>query len=77
MPDQDKKTLDRLKGKTTRLSIILNAGLVLLKFVIGTAIGSVSIMTEAILSSMDLVAAYPGEPAINKKCPCPLFENGD
>ena len=42
MPDQDKKNLDRLKEKTARLSIISNTGLVILKFVVGMAIGILS-----------------------------------
>jgi len=53
----DKASLDTLKEKTARLSVISNAGLVLMKFVIGFAIGSVSIISEAIHSSMDLIAA--------------------
>jgi len=53
----DKASLDQLKEKTARLSVISNAGLVIMKFVIGFAIGSVSIISEAIHSSMDLVAA--------------------
>jgi cation diffusion facilitator family transporter len=56
-PEMDKATLDQLKEKTARLSVISNAGLVLMKFVIGFAIGSVSIISEAIHSSMDLIAA--------------------
>ena len=53
----DKQSLDRLKEKTAHLSIISNTGLVLMKFVVGFAIGSVSIISEAIHSSMDLIAA--------------------
>ncbi|WP_394698758.1 cation diffusion facilitator family transporter [uncultured Methanoregula sp.] len=53
----DKQTLDKLKEKTAHISVISNAGLVLMKFVVGFAIGSVSIMSEAIHSSMDLIAA--------------------
>jgi len=53
----DKATLDQLKEKTARLSVISNTGLVLMKFVVGFAIGSVSIISEAIHSSMDLIAA--------------------
>jgi len=52
-----KESLDLLKEKTARLSVISNTGLVLLKFVVGFAIGSVSIISEAIHSSMDLIAA--------------------
>jgi cation diffusion facilitator family transporter len=53
----EKESLDRLKQNTARLSVISNTGLVLMKFVIGFAIGSVSIISEAIHSSMDLIAA--------------------
>jgi len=53
----DKVSLDKLKESTARLSVLSNTGLVLMKFVVGTAIGSVSIISEAIHSSMDLIAA--------------------
>jgi cation diffusion facilitator family transporter len=56
-PPRDKAELDRLKNSTARLSVISNTGLVLMKFAIGFASGSVSIISEAIHSSMDLVAA--------------------
>jgi cation diffusion facilitator family transporter len=53
----DKGELDRLKERTARLSVLSNSGLVLMKFTVGIAIGSVSIISEAIHSSMDLIAA--------------------
>ena len=56
-PEMDKASLDKLKESTARLSVISNTGLVLMKFIVGTAIGSVSIISEAIHSSMDLIAA--------------------
>jgi cation diffusion facilitator family transporter len=56
-PQMDKASLDKLKESTARLSVISNTGLVLMKFIVGTAIGSVSIISEAIHSSMDLIAA--------------------
>ncbi len=56
-PPLDKQSLDRLKEKTARLSVISNTGLVLMKFAVGFTIGSVSIISEAIHSSMDLIAA--------------------
>ena len=56
-PQMDKASLDKLKESTARLSVLSNAGLVVMKFVVGTAIGSVSIISEAIHSSMDLIAA--------------------
>lgn len=48
---------DALKAKTARLSVISNAVLVVMKFTVGFAVGSVSIISEAIHSSMDLLAA--------------------
>src|SRR5512136_2152370 len=56
-PTLDKESLDLLKQNTARLSILSNTSLVLMKFIIGFAIGSVSIISEAIHSSMDLIAA--------------------
>ena len=56
-PPMDKASLDKLKESTARLSVISNTGLVLMKFIVGTSIGSVSIISEAIHSSMDLIAA--------------------
>lgn len=53
----DKKSLDCLKESTARLSVISNTGLVVLKFVVGLSLGSVSIISEAIHSSMDLIAS--------------------
>jgi cation diffusion facilitator family transporter len=50
-------SLDKIKEQTARLSVISNSGLVVLKFAVGFAIGSVSIISEAIHSSMDLLAA--------------------
>jgi len=48
---------DAIKEKTARLSVISNTGLVCLKFVVGFSTGSVSIISEAIHSSVDLLAA--------------------
>ncbi len=56
-PPPDKQSLDQLKEKTARLSVISNALLVVMKFIVGFAIGSVSIISEAIHSGMDLIAA--------------------
>ena len=46
-----------LKEKTAGLSILSNSLLILMKFVIGMISGSVSIISEAIHSGMDLLAA--------------------
>ena len=45
------------KVKIARLSIFSNSLLIIMKFLVGILSGSVSIMSEAIHSSMDLVAA--------------------
>jgi cation diffusion facilitator family transporter len=45
------------KVKTARLSIISNTLLIIMKVIVGILSGSVSIISEAIHSSMDLVAA--------------------
>ena len=46
-----------VKVKTARLSIMSNTLLIIMKVVVGILSGSVSIISEAIHSSMDLVAA--------------------
>ena len=45
------------KVKVARLSIVSNTFLIILKIVVGLLSGSVSIISEAIHSSMDLIAA--------------------
>lgn len=49
--------LNKVKEKTARISVLSNTFLVILKFGVGFAVGSVSIISEAIHSSMDLIAA--------------------
>jgi cation diffusion facilitator family transporter len=56
-PPLDKESLDALKQKTAQLSVISNTGLVIMKIIVGFSIGSVSIISEAIHSAMDLIAA--------------------
>lgn len=51
------RTPDDEKGSVARLSIASNTCLVILKLVVGTALGSVSIISEAIHSGMDLFAS--------------------
>lgn len=53
----DNASINRLKEQTAHLSVISNSLLVILKLAVGLAIGSVSIISEAIHSSMDLLAA--------------------
>jgi cation diffusion facilitator family transporter len=76
----DKQSLDRLKEKTARLSVLSNTCLVLMKFVVGFAIGSVSIISEAIHSSMDLIAAVIAFFSVRKSAEPPdaahLFGHG-
>ncbi|MEI6124330.1 MAG: cation diffusion facilitator family transporter [Bacteroidota bacterium] len=50
-------TLQRKKIKTARLSIISNTFLIIIKLAVGILSGSVSIISEAIHSLMDLMAA--------------------
>jgi cation diffusion facilitator family transporter len=47
----------QLKSRTAALSVISNATLILLKLFAGTLTGSVAILTEAVHSSIDLVAS--------------------
>jgi cation diffusion facilitator family transporter len=49
--------MNNKKVKIARLSIFSNTLLIILKFVVGIVSGSVSILSEAIHSAMDLVAA--------------------
>lgn len=49
--------MDLVKQKTARLSVISNTLLVAMKLAVGCAIGSVSIISEAIHSGIDLVAS--------------------
>ena len=45
------------KTRTAALSVFSNSGLILLKVIAGTVTGSVAILTEAVHSSIDLVAS--------------------
>jgi cation diffusion facilitator family transporter len=57
-PDvSDPTALNRLKQSTARLSVFSNTFLVIAKLAIGIMIGSVSIISEAIHSGIDLIAA--------------------
>lgn len=48
---------NRIKKETARLSILSNTSLVAMKLIVGFGIGSVSIISEAIHSGIDLIAA--------------------
>jgi cation diffusion facilitator family transporter len=47
----------QLKQRSAAISVVSNSGLILLKVVAGTITGSVSLLTEAVHSSIDLVAS--------------------
>jgi len=49
--------MNRLKVETARISVASNTCLVILKLVVGIALGSVAIISEAVHSGIDLVAA--------------------
>jgi cation diffusion facilitator family transporter len=63
--------IPHVKARTAALSIVSNSGLILLKVIAGSVTGSVAILTEAVHSSIDLVASVvaffsvrkAGEPA--------------
>jgi cation diffusion facilitator family transporter len=54
------------KERTAALSIVSNSGLILLKVVAGTVTGSVAILTEAVHSSIDLVASIVAFVSVRK-----------
>ncbi len=64
-------SLDHVKQQTARLSVMSNTVLVALKFIIGFAVGSVSIISEAIHSSMDLIAAVIAFVSVRKSAEPP------
>lgn len=51
------ESIEKVKQRTARLSVFSNTCLVIMKLAVGFAIGSVSIISEAIHSAMDLLAA--------------------
>jgi len=53
----DPEAVPQIKRRTAALSIISNSTLILLKVIAGSITGSVAILTEAIHSSIDLVAS--------------------
>src|SRR5436309_15087490 len=55
-----------VKQRTAALSIVSNSGLILLKVVAGTITGSVAILTEAVHSSIDLVASIVAFVSVRK-----------
>lgn len=59
------------KAATALLSIISNTSLVILKVIVGIALGSVSIISEAIHSGMDLLASCIAYFAVRKSAEAP------
>jgi len=57
---------NRRKSNVALLSVISNTGLVILKLIVGTLIGSVSVISEAIHSGVDLLAAVIALFAVKK-----------
>jgi cation diffusion facilitator family transporter len=57
MATQLSDTAPEVKVRTATLSILSNSALILLKVIAGTVTGSIAILTEAIHSSIDLVAS--------------------
>jgi cation diffusion facilitator family transporter len=66
---------DRLKQRTAYLSIISNSFLVLMKLFIGLYIGAVSLISEALHSGVDLLAALIAWLAVRKSVEPPDVEH--
>ena len=66
---------NRIKKSTARLSVASNAMLVVLKLTIGIAVGSVSIISEAIHSGIDLIAALVAYISVKKSSEPPDAEH--
>lgn len=63
---QASKTPEEMKSRAARLSVASNASLVILKLAVGLAIGSVAVISEAVHSGMDLLAALIALFAVKK-----------
>ncbi|HDQ07448.1 MAG TPA: cation transporter [Methanoculleus sp.] len=74
-PEVSQEELNILKQKTARLSVVSNTSLVILKFIVGFAVGSVSIISEAIHSTMDLLAAVIAFFSVRKSSEPPDLEH--
>ncbi len=55
-----------LKQRSALLSVVSNSALILLKVIAGTLTGSVAILTEAVHSSIDLVASMVAFVSVRK-----------
>ena len=67
--------LNREKASVARLSILSNLGLVIIKLATGILIGSISIISEAIHSGIDLVASTIAYISIKKSSEPPDLEH--
>jgi cation diffusion facilitator family transporter len=66
---------NQIKKSTARLSIASNTLLVILKIIVGLSIGSVSILSEAIHSGIDLIAALIAYVSVKKSSEPPDKEH--
>ncbi len=57
---------ERFKRRTAIVSVVSNCGLILLKVIAGTITGSVAILTDAVHSSIDLVASIVAYVSVRK-----------
>lgn len=57
MTAQQNRSISDVKSKTALLSVVSNTSLVVLKLAVGVLIGSVAVISEAIHSAIDLLAA--------------------
>ena len=72
----DKKiSSEKLKENTARLSILSNSALFIMKLIVGISIGSVSIISEAIHSGMDLLASFIAFFSVRKSAQPPDHEH--
>ena len=59
---------DKLKRGAARLSVLSNTILVIAKFIVGILSGSVSILSEAVHSGIDLIAAFIAWYSVRESC---------
>jgi cation diffusion facilitator family transporter len=64
--DSGAEVIPQTKRRTAALSVFSNSGLILLKVIAGSVTGSVAILTEAIHSSIDLVASVVAYISVRK-----------
>lgn len=69
------QSLNQEKEKTALLSIISNTFLVILKLIVGLSLGSISMISEAIHSGMDLLASVVAFVSVRKSAEAPDDEH--